>query len=243
MERAIDIFACAIAIGSSNTYPHAADRVGPLWRMRDAPRKNAKDYRREHWFVYHTPARQADRSIRRHTRGRFATCIFLDVDAPSGPMRDQWKSLGYRLFATQPVMIHNLRSIPRPKSPVRIERVRTQEVAAALGKATRRRPIPPEHLTDDAPFRQYVALEDGKPVGWVRSMIVDDATWTTDMYVKASHRRRGIARAMLARMLRDDRSHGSPMNLLTSTHTGALLYPLLGYKQIAQVMCFTPLKR
>jgi hypothetical protein len=44
-------------------------------------------------------------------------------------------------------------------------------------------------------------------------------------------------------MLRDDREHGADRAVLTASHTGALLYPLVGYRQIATLYLYTPRKR
>ena len=124
--------------------------------------------------------------------------------------------------------------------PVSIERVRTSDLAAQLGKITRTRPISSHLLQDDAPFRQYVALDRVKIVGRVRSVDAVGATWCADMYVQPSHRRRGIGQALLSRMLRDDRSHGSKCPVLTASHTGALLYPRVGYERIGTLFMFVP---
>jgi GNAT superfamily N-acetyltransferase len=70
-------------------------------------------------------------------------------------------------------------------------------------------PILTDLLCDDAPFRQYVALDGEEIVGRVRSVDSAGARWCTDMHVHASHRRRGIGRALLCRMLRDNRARGS----------------------------------
>jgi GNAT superfamily N-acetyltransferase len=66
---------------------------------------------------------------------------------------------------------------------------------------TRTRPIADELLVDTAPFRQFVALEDGEIVGRVRSVDACGATWCADMYVTPSHRRRGIGQALLAHIV------------------------------------------
>jgi predicted acetyltransferase len=60
------------------------------------------------------------------------------------------------------------------------------------------------------------------------------------MYVNASHRRRGIGRALLSRMLRDDRARGSKCSVLTASRTGALLYPHVGYERIGTLYMFAP---
>ena len=66
-------------------------------------------------------------------------------------------------------------------------------------------------------------------VGWVQSIVVDSATWCSNMHVAPAARRRGIGRALMCRMLRDDRLNGSELAVLTATHTGALLYASIGY--------------
>jgi GNAT superfamily N-acetyltransferase len=123
---------------------------------------------------------------------------------------------------------------------VAIERVRTPDLAARLGKATRTRPIADGLLGEDAPFRQYVALDGNEIVGRVRSVDAAGATWCADMHVAQSHRRRGIGRALLGRMLRDDRARGSKCSVLTASHTGALLYPHMGYERIGTLFMFAP---
>ena len=113
-------------------------------------------------------------------------------------------------------------------------------MAAKYGKASRTRPIPAEQLADDTPFRQYIALIGDKIVGTVRSVDAADSTWCSNIYVWPEHRRRGIGKALLARMLRDDRAIGAKQSVLLASHTGALLYPKVGYEQIGLLYIFAP---
>lgn len=48
---------------------------------------------------------------------------------------------------------------------------------------------------------------------------------------------------MLAKMLRDDRARGVENSVLLSSHTGALLYPQIGYEQIGTLLLFAPKKK
>ena len=242
MAFAIEVFARGHSAVRSRTFPYEASRVGPLWVMRDAPRRNARDYRKEEWIAHDVDARKVDATARRQTRGRFFVCAMVGVGEPDEPVRAAYKSLGYRLLATEGFFLQRLKRIPNPPSPVRIERVRTADLAARLGKVTRTRPIATELLADDAPFRQYVALDGEKIVGRVRSVDAARATWCADMYVDPSHRRRGIGQALLSRMLRDDRARGSKCSVLTASHTGALLYPRVGYERIGTLFMFAPRK-
>ena len=240
MEFAIEVFVRGHSAGKSRIFPYEASRVGPLWVMRDAPRKNPRDYRKEEWIAHDVDACEVDAVARRHTRGRFFVCAIVGQGEPDGPTRSAYKALGYRLLATEGFFIQRLARIPKPASPVSIEKVRTSGLAAQLGKVTRTRPIPDSLLRDDAPFRQYVALDGKDIVGRVRSVDAVRATWCADMYVSPSHRRRGIGQALLGRMLRDDRAHGSKCSVLMASHTGALLYPRLGYERIGTLFMFVP---
>jgi len=240
MEFAIEVFVRGHCVGRSQTHPYEASRVNRLWVMRDAPRKNARDYRKEEWIACGVDGARADAIARRHARGRFFVCTMLAEGEPDGPTRAAYKDLDYRLLATEGFFLHRLARIPKPTGPARIERLRTGELAAQLGQLTRRRPLSEDMLGDEAPFRQFVALERDRIVGWVRSVNAAGATWCADMHVQPSHRRRGIGRALLAGMLRDDRDRGSKGSVLTASHTGALLYPHVGYERIGTLYMYVP---
>jgi hypothetical protein len=52
IEFAIEVFVRGHSAGRSRTFPYEVSRVGPLWLMRDAPRKNSRDYRKEEWIAH-----------------------------------------------------------------------------------------------------------------------------------------------------------------------------------------------
>jgi GNAT superfamily N-acetyltransferase len=240
IEFAIEVFVRGHSAGKSRTYPYDVSRIGPLWVMRDAPRKNARDYRKEEWIAYGVAPKAANALARKHARGRFFMCAMLADGEPDASTRAGYKALGYRLLATEGFFVHPLTRIAKPASTIPIERVRTPEMAERLGRMTRTRPISSDLLGNDAPFRQYVARDGQEIVGRVRSVDAAGATWCADMYVTPSHRRRGVGRALLLRMLRDDRARGSKCSVLTASHTGALLYPLVGYERIGTLFMFAP---
>ena len=240
IEFAIEVFVRGHSATRSRTFPYEVSRVGPLWLMRDAPRRNPRDYRKEEWIAHDVDPRKVDAIARRHARGRFFVCAMIADGEPDGPTRAAYKSLGYRLLPPEGVFVQRLKRIPKPPSPALIERVRTPELAARLGKVTRTRPIASNLLGDDAPFRQYVARDGEHIVGRVRSVDAAGASWCADMYVDPAHRRRGIGLALLSKMLRDDRSLGSRCSVLTASYTGALLYPRVGYERIGTLLMFAP---
>ncbi len=239
---AIHAFAHGFAFTRSFTHPCDADRVGKLWVVRDAQRKHG-EYRNEEWIAYGADPREVDRIAHANTRGRFAVCAIHGCDEPDGPLRDGYKRLRYRLRGTEPLMAHDLRRIPNFASPARIRRAEDQHLAALLAKAAGSRQIPPEHLGQETPLRQYVAIIDDALAGWVRSIDVGKTTWCSNMFVMPRFRRRGIARSMLCRMLRDDREHGAKQAVLLASHTGAMLYPVVGYRQVGTLLLLTPRRK
>lgn len=241
LYHAIEVFARGFCFTRSFTHPYLAERIGNIWVVRDAPR-NRGNYRREEWIAHGVTPEKIDATARKHTRGKFAICAIHGVNESDQPLRVGFKALNYRLGGTEPVMVHELKRIPRFEAPVEIVRVTTADLAERVNKAAGVRQVLPEHLEKDSPLRQYAALADDKPVGWVRSIDVVGATWCADMYVMPEFRRRGIARAMMAQMLRDDRTNGSKLAVLTASHAGAKLYPLVGYRHIATLMLYTPKK-
>jgi hypothetical protein len=153
-------------------------------------RRNPRDYRKEEWIAHDVDAREADAIARRHARGRFFVCAMIGEGEPDQPTRAAYKSLGYRLLATEGFFVQRLGRIPKSPSPVSIERVRTTELAARLGKMTRTRPIASDLLAEDAPFRQYVALAGRGNRRPRAERGCGRRTWCADMYVSPSHRRR-----------------------------------------------------
>ena len=62
------------------------------------------------------------------------------------------------------------------------------------------------------------------------------------MFVKAELRRRGIAKVLMCKMLRDDRKYASQLAVFTTNHARALLYPVVGYSTIEGLVVCTPKK-
>ncbi len=242
LDSALEVFARGICVPRSFTQPYLAERVDGLWVTRDAPRRSGR-YRREEWFAHGITPERTVRIVKQHTRGQYAICAICAAGESDGPIRTGYRALDYRLGFTEPVMVHHLRRIPRIAPPTRIVRVLDAELADQVNKAVRRRQILPEHLTPDATLRMYAALVNGDPVGWVSSAAVNGATWCANLYVKPEFRRCGIGRSLMCRMLRDDRRYGSQLAVLAASHTGALLYPLVGYKQIGTLYSYTPRRR
>jgi len=240
IRAALEVFVRGFSAQKSVTHPYEFAKIGDAWMMRDAERKNPRYYRKEEWVAYGTPAAEVDRLARSQTRGWFFVCAVRGMNDAEEPLKADYKQLGYRLLSTEPLFIHRLRRIPQAASPAVVGRVTTEEMAQRFGKASRSRPIPVEQLGRNAPFRQYVAVEEDEIVGWVRSIDAGRSNWVANMYVRPKSRRRGIGMALLTKMLRDDKKQGAKQSVLLSSHTGALIYPRAGYEQIGLLYIFAP---
>jgi GNAT superfamily N-acetyltransferase len=241
ITRAIQVFIGGYCFTQSFTHPYVAEQIGPLWVMRDRPRRRG-DYRTEEWVAHGVAPAEVDRIVRQEGRERYVICQINQLPESLEAPKQAYKTLGYRLVRSEPLMIHSLAQLEQVAGPATIQRVMTAELANRLTEATVVRQILPVHFTPDAPLRAYTALLDEQIVGWVRSIQVKDATWCSNMYVRPEFRRRGIARSLLSQMLQDDAASGAKLAVLLASQTGAKLYPTVGYTQIGTLLLFTPRK-
>lgn len=241
LRRATEVFVHGFAFTRSITHPYLAMQVEPdIWGLRDAPRARVP-MRGEEYVAYGVPPATLEEAARRHARGRYRICAIRAVGEPDIAIRGEFRARGYRLTTTEPLMTHNLGRIDPVPEPLPIVRLATSQQAQELAKAAGRRQILPEHLTaSPAPVRQYMALDADVPVAWVGSAAAGGCAWVTNLFVVPAYRRRGLARALLTRMLRDDRGEGAQASILLASHTGAKLYPTVGYETIGELFMFTP---
>lgn len=245
MRQAIELFGRGVKFGRDFAHPSRWEKVGGLHVLRDAPRTRKEPYRKEEWVAHGVAPRKIDQIVRRHARGWYSICAIRKLHEPAKPIQDGFRELGYRFMFTEPWMVHDLRRIPRHAPPrgFTIERVRDEAMANLLAKHARSRQMLPEHLKPGSPLRQYVVLHGGRIVGWVGSVLTGRTTWCRNMFVVSAFRRRGLGRALVSRMLRDDKAAGARYSFLGASTVGATLYRATGYTQIAELMLFVPKRR
>jgi GNAT superfamily N-acetyltransferase len=243
LTSAIEVFANAFAFTRSFSFPAETKAIKGLWVICDQERKKATDYRREEWVALDTAPAKVDAIARKHARGHFCICAIRPIDKPDDALRTGYRALGYRLNATETLMVHRLKPISKSTAPFPVARVDTQALADRVNKAAGRKQILRDHLGRDTPLRLYAALDGENPIGWVRSLPVGDASWVSNMYVIPKYRRKGIGKSILGKMLKDDRRLGSERSVLLASHTGELLYNRMGYQAIGQLLVYTPARR
>lgn len=259
IDEAVAVFVGGFTFTRSFAHPFEPTEAAPgLWVLGDAPRTRGPVRGDE--VVAVEPDRRGldaaavDALARRHARPHFTLCVVLGAATADGPVRAAYKALGYRLVATEPLMARDLADRATvPAAPadgiagdrrLAVERVTTEAEAAQLAKAARRRQILPEHLrAEPPPIRAYVARDGRAPFGWVSSVAVGPHTWCSNLFVAAPYRRRGVATALMRRLLADDAAAGFGANVLLASHAGAQLYPTLGYATLGRALIFTRPRR
>lgn len=239
IEEAIEVFGLGFGFTRSFTHPYAIERQGPLWVMRDAPRKRS-DYRVEEWLVYGISPHDAEQLIQAHRRERYAVCAFY-ADGESGEgIKQGFKQLGYRYSHHETLFSHDLKGLGEFTSPLPIVQVTSADQAHALKLAAGSTQIRVSDIAAEPPLmRQYMAVDGSTPVGWVRSIVCGKSGWCSNMFVQPAYRRRGLGKALMSRMLKDDKTAGQSSAVLLASNAGALLYPHVGYKAIGHLMVFT----
>ena len=205
--------------------------------MRDAPRK--KDaYRGEEYIGSGVEPAALDALARAQTRGRYSICAVLPLTEVGGAGERDLRT-AYQSMALPPANDRGADGARPGRTVLDHRRTRSNHRASRhdggrssgmLAKVTRAsadsaRTPAFRRATRKPPQRQYVAWNGNAPVGWVASIVVGEYAWCSNMYVAPTHRRRGIARALLQHMLAGDRAAGARANVLLANHAGAKLYP------------------
>ncbi|MEZ0325385.1 MAG: GNAT family N-acetyltransferase [Fimbriimonas sp.] len=247
LETACQVFCDGFSFTKSFTHPYLVSREGPLFVMHDGPRRKP-DYRRAEFISPGLPVEDVldhvERLRQQPATQRFLLCAITTGSDVCENTKAAYKGRGFRLMMTEPMMVAKAAMAPILTSAATVYRVTDQENADRVAKAAGSKQVMATQLTDDPPIlRLYAADVDGEPVGWVRSIQQHpNLAWVSNMYVKPEFRRQGIAKALLSTLLQDDARHGVEHSVLLASHTGAKLYPALGYEQIAMLHGFNPVR-
>lgn len=243
IPEAIQAFGKGFSFTRSFTHPYEFAPLGPLWVLRDAPAKK-QDPRNQEILIHGLKPADAVALVRQYDAPKYALCVIEGMAADFEGLKKEYKSLGYRLWHTEPLFVKSLAAHELAETDSRVRRVTDADLANQVAKAARSRQILPPHLEqNDSELRLYVALDQREPVGWVKSVAAGEgARWVSNLYVKESHRRQGLGRALMNAMLNEDRTLGYRDSVLLASSAGSRLYPTLGYEQIGLLLLLTPKK-
>lgn len=235
IPEAIDVFVHAFCDGKSMTYPYVPTMIDGLWVMRDTPdRKNA---RKTEVITHNIAPDKVVEILNREQIGWHFLCEIHPVDADFEGIRQAYKSLGYKAVSTEWLFVHDLQDIPVYESDPPVRLVPDQSTLDSIHmRGSQRRKLRPGG-------RHYTVWDDQQDYGWVYSIPYEQDAWVADLHVHESERGKGYGRALMSRLLRDDRELGIRHSVLLASSAGARLYPHLGYQQIGLLQMFCPAKR
>ena len=243
IDAAIETFAGGWCYTRSFTHPYVATRLTPqVLHLHDAPRSNPNaDVRRDEFVCFGCSPTEALEISASVAKGNFAICFVLPAGVDDTEVRKEFKALGCRLGATEAFMDNTLTPIEATEPIIPIVRIADQAHADAIGKAWRRKQILSRDIGNENAVHRVYTIHDGeKFIGSCGSIRVGDASWISSLYVDAAYRRKGLGTALMTRVMSDDREQGINKSVLLASHTGALLYPKLGFAQIGTLYIYNP---
>ena len=243
IDAAIETFAGGWCYTRSFTHPYVATRLTPqVLQLHDGPRSNPNaDVRRDEFVCFGCSPSEALEISASAAKGNFAICFVLPVGVDDTEVRKEFKALGCRLGATEAFMDNTQAHIEPTEPIIPIVRIADQAHADAIGKAWRRKQILSRDIGNESAIHRVYTIHDGeKFIGSCGSIRVGDASWISSLYVDAAYRRKGLGTALMTRVMADDRALGITKNVLLASHTGALLYPKVGYAQLGTLYIYNP---
>ena len=158
-------------------------------------------------------------------------------------LRKEFKALGCRLGATEAFMDNDMPHVEATEPIIPIVRIADQAHADAIGKAWRRKQILSRDIGDENAIHRVYTIHDGqKYIGSCGSIRVGNSSWISSLYVDADYRRKGLGTALMTRVMSDDRALGITKSVLLASHTGAMLYPQIGFHQLGTLYIYNPPK-
>ncbi len=243
---AVETFVRSFAHTRSMNRPAEVVRVGKMWVVRDVER-SGRGVRSEELIVDSPEPAEAARLVSDYlTHKQYRLVVFRDVDSDVAAVRAAYRALGYRPRLTETLFVREQPGPPRmpQTAAATVRRVTDAAMAERVRKAARRKMLDADDLSAARPrVRLYAATIDDKPVSWCRCIhMARGAGYVADVYTTPEWRRRGVATAVMTRMLIDDNQAGARRSVLIASTAGAMLYPHLGYERVALLEVFTPLR-
>lgn len=234
LDEAIDMFAFGVASARSQFHPQKVFREHGLWVLRDDPPKK-RDPRMTEIFAHGFSPEEAIERVQQINPGRHFLCVIYPPEENLQTLRKAYRALGYRALRTEWLFTRNLED-PIPEFtcdiPIRLM-TSAEEFDAIPWDAPQRMRFYPRH---------YVLGDDQQTSGWVHSIERGDRAWVHHLYVREAQRNKGCGKALMSRLLKDDRECGIKESVLVASTDGARIYPQLGYVLRAEIQVLAPIK-
>ncbi len=238
IPRALEVFVRAFAANKSRTHPYLTTRhevpAGVLWTMADdLPRRKP---RKSEVIVYGVPPELVVQRAQELVGWHFVGAMLESTDELAASDH-AYRDLGYRPLATEGLFVHDLTDIPTARCEPEVRLIESESELISIPQMVPQ----PRRWMDD--LRQYAIWDRTRDYGWVTSRDVGADAWVGDLWVPNDLRRRGYGRALMSRLLLDDRELGRESSVLLASTAGGYLYPQLGYRQIGVLRLYCPKQR
>jgi GNAT superfamily N-acetyltransferase len=147
---------------------------------------------------------------------------------------------GFRLDDTEALMALDLAAAPLPAPAWEVSVLRAVEAAewhnANDPQGTRW--ALPDNLADPR-MAHYALVRDERLLARGRNFHLGAShSYVSRVYTAEAHRGQGRARALMARLLADDRARGARWSVLMASRMGEPLYARLGYRALGTILIF-----
>jgi GNAT superfamily N-acetyltransferase len=226
-------------------YPYVSERVSGLWVMKDGiGAKPRREPRRSEIVTFGKSPEVVVEIAREANIGKHFVSHMHTLDESANEIRSAYKSLGYRPMLSEEFFVHDMKNIPELDSKPAISRVVSLEDSDKIKRNRRnRKPIRDADLTAENPeHRLHAVIERNRAYGWVGSVPFGKDTWISDLFVREEYRGKGFGRALMSKVMQEDKKFGIERSVLLASGAGARLYPHMGYEHIGSLQLFCPKK-
>jgi ribosomal protein S18 acetylase RimI-like enzyme len=222
--------------------PVAVGNFGPVTMARWPESGRRGETYTEEFFAVEADPRAIITAV--HTANPGPNHFVSDIHSYRGPMRDEFKEVGYHYGGSEPFMVLDLTQLMLTESAHSVVDVTDLALAECLVAAQIRdsasvRPTTRAHL-DDASFLLKTIIIDNEPVAGGKGVLIDDMLYVSDISTLPSHRHKGLAAAIMTALQESAREKGARFAVLSATDMAANLYRKLGYEQKATLDYYHP---
>jgi GNAT superfamily N-acetyltransferase len=163
--------------------------------------------------------------------------IYVVADRPGLPLA--YMSLGFStMTGTNYLMARGLEILPVPADSIVVNQARTAGETLFLNTIEGVDLTLAEDVIDPS-MAFYYTMDGRRPVAMVRVARKQAAVgWVSHVYTAPGYRRRGLATAMMAWVLAEQRRAGDRLSLLLATENAHSIYRKMGYLDVAPVLNF-----
>ncbi|MDX1663673.1 MAG: GNAT family N-acetyltransferase [Candidatus Promineifilaceae bacterium] len=193
----------------------------------------------ETFFVWRVPPEVALAHVRAAAPQRDCQVVVVGDDGDNAPSMAHYRDAGCRRLERRWLMSRPLTDPPPERSRHVVYRATRPGEALLLNLMDGADGVMVDDLRDPD-MRFYYVLHREEIVGQARAGWLDGGVqWVSGVYTAPSHRRRGVARALMTRLLTDGTlaagGESAARSMLLATEVARSLYEALGYQMLARV--------